>query len=78
MKELAMMLNIQDNQHKIINYMSVKQIRWHFIPPRASHHGGLWEAAVKNTKCHLLRVTKNAQLRQEELEILLIQIKAVF
>ncbi|XP_036148379.1 uncharacterized protein LOC105835230 [Monomorium pharaonis] len=64
LKELAMMLNIQDNQHKIINYMSVKQIRWHFIPPRASHHGGLWEAAVKNTKCHLLRVTKNAQLRQ--------------
>jgi len=28
---------------------------WNFIPPHASHFGGLWEDAVKSMKYHLRR-----------------------
>ncbi|XP_011858632.1 PREDICTED: uncharacterized protein LOC105556166, partial [Vollenhovia emeryi] len=77
LKELATLFNNQEEQQRIINYMAIRQIRWHFIPPRAPHHGGLWEAAVKRAKRHLYRVTKDIKLRYEELETLLIQIEAV-
>ena len=47
-----------------------------FIPERAPHFGGLWEAAVKSLKTHLRRVTANAKLTFEEFLAVLIQVKA--
>ncbi|XP_043063589.1 uncharacterized protein LOC122319855 [Drosophila ficusphila] len=41
-------------------------IDWKFIPPRAPHFGGLWEAAVKSAKFHFYRVVESA----ESLEVL--------
>jgi len=61
---------------KINDYASTHGIRWHFIPPRAPHHGGLWEAAVKIAKRHLNKITKDAHLRYEELETL-VQIETI-
>ena len=40
---------------------------WSFIPPRAPHFGGLWEAAVKSFKYHFVRVIGEAVLTYEEL-----------
>lgn len=77
LKELATLFNNQATQRQIVDYMTIKKINWHFIPPRAPHHGGLWEAAVKSAKRHLVRITKDAHLKYEELETLLVQIEAI-
>ncbi|XP_039310748.1 uncharacterized protein LOC120358930 [Solenopsis invicta] len=75
--ELATVFNDQQNQQQIIGYVSAKGINWHFTPPRAPHQGGLWEAAVKSAKRHLLCITKETNLKYEELETLLVQVEAI-
>lgn len=77
LRELADLLNNKENQQQIINHAANKGVHWHFIPPRAPHHGGFWEAAVKATKRHLNNQDKDAHLKYEELETLLIQIEAI-
>jgi len=52
-------------------------IEWHWIPPSAPHFGGLWEAAVKSAKKHLIKVTLGALLNYEEMSTLLCRIEAV-
>lgn len=51
-------------------------IQFHFIPPAASHFGGIWEAAVKSMKHHLKRVIGQTTLTYEELSTVLHQIEA--
>lgn len=62
LKELATLFRNQAIQQQIVDYMTTKKINWHFMPPRAPHHGGLWKAAVKSAKRHLVRVAKDAHL----------------
>ncbi|CAL1275218.1 unnamed protein product [Larinioides sclopetarius] len=57
-------------------YVASQFIRWHFIPPYSPHFGGIWEAAVKQTKNHLLRACRSAVLNFEELSTLLCQVEA--
>lgn len=49
---------------------------WQFIPPAASHFGGLWEAGVRSVKFHLRRVIGEHALTYEELSTLLCEIEA--
>ena len=50
-------------------------IQWQFIPPRAPHFGGLWEAAVKSAKTHIKRVVGLQRLTFEEFSTFLAQIE---
>ena len=66
-----------ENQNIISNYCSKNFINFHFIPPRAPHFGGLWEAAVKVAKGHLHRSLMNTRLTFEELCTALVEVEAI-
>lgn len=73
LKELYSYLQTDDDA--IQKYLADSQIEWHFIPARAPHFGGLWEAGVKSAKYHLKRVADISPLSFEELYTLLCQIE---
>lgn len=75
LKELQKFLD-QENAH-ISEGLIQRKIEWHFIPPRAPHFGGLWEAAVKIMKRHLYTETLGRILTFEEAYTLLCDVEAV-
>lgn len=68
---------LNTNKDKIQNTLVNDNINWHFIPPRSPHFGGLWEAAVKSLKRHLLRVVGETILSYEVLHTLITEIEAI-
>lgn len=64
-------------QRTVEEELSHHHVQWHFIPPSAPHFGGLWEAAVKSTKKHLLKVNTMGLLTFEEMSTMLCRIEAV-
>lgn len=74
LKDLYTFLN--NNQSDITSDLTKQSIKWHFIPPRSPHIGGLWEAAVKSTKTHLKRILNQQLLTYEHFNTLIIQIES--
>ena len=56
LKEPVELLENQKTQKIISEFCTSRKIEWKFIPERAPHFGGLWEAAIKSTKTHLKRI----------------------
>ncbi|XP_036345643.1 uncharacterized protein LOC118754877, partial [Rhagoletis pomonella] len=68
----------KDDTIKSINKFCVREfINFHFIPPRAPHFGGLWEAAVKSVKGLINRTLMNARLTFEELTTVTAEVEAI-
>ena len=61
----------------IVNFCTIEQIIWKFIPPRSPNFGGLWESSVKSLKTHLKRVTTNMIFSYEELNTFIVQIEGI-
>jgi len=59
------------------HFAAEERLTWHFIPPRAPHFGGLWEAAVRSIKQHLKRTIENTSLTMVEMMMVLSQIEAI-
>ncbi|XP_065094436.1 uncharacterized protein LOC135714960 [Ochlerotatus camptorhynchus] len=70
-----MLKSSETDRAHIQTWCAENQIQWKFIPPRAPHFGGLWEAAVKSAKHHLLREIGHISIRQENMTTLLTQIE---
>ncbi|XP_072403133.1 uncharacterized protein [Diabrotica undecimpunctata] len=77
LKELYELLLKGDTSESIRSFATSCQIQWKFIPPRSPHHGGIWEAAIKSFKYHLVRIMGNSNFTFEELSTVLSQIEAV-
>lgn len=69
------MLHSKDEEN-IARTLAHEGITWHLIPPRAPNFGGLWEAAVKVAKRHMIRQIGGTSLLHEDLITLLAQIEA--
>ena len=63
-------------EEAVTDFCTSQGIAWDFIPERAPHFGGLWEAAVKSLKKHLARIVGNVKLNFDELSTVLCQIEA--
>jgi hypothetical protein len=68
---------LKGNCNSLAEDVANEGISFHFIPAYAPHFGGLWEAGVKSTKYHLIRVLGNSHLTYEELNTSLVQIEAI-
>lgn len=75
--ELQEFLHRRETQEAVTSFCASQGITWEFIPERAPHFGGLWEAAVKSMKRHLRCIVGNTNLTYEELATVLCQIEAV-
>ncbi|XP_064554385.1 uncharacterized protein LOC135439577, partial [Drosophila montana] len=75
--ELKKFMFNTSTQDAILSYCSSEEITFHFIPPRAPHFGGLWEAAVKSAKSLLVRTLANTRFTFEELNTADVEIEAV-
>ena len=77
LEELKETIHSKKAQELITRYSSDQGINFKFIPPRAPHFGGLWEAAVKSAKHLLIKIISNASLTYEELETVIIEAEAI-
>ncbi|XP_012240155.1 uncharacterized protein LOC105680662 [Bombus impatiens] len=77
LQELRTLLQSDDHQDRVRNFLVDRQIQWRFNPPNSPHFGGLWEAAVKAFKRHLTRVVGTELLTFEHLNTLVIEIEAI-
>lgn len=75
-KVRKMILSNEHSDH-VQKFLLDQHIRWHLIPPRSPHFGGLLEAAVKSVKHHLTRILGNTLLTFEELVTCLSEIEAI-
>lgn len=74
--ELRRLLRSEDHKNAVAKECSEKGIKWHFNPPRASHFGGLWEAAIASAQKHFHRVLGTRILSYDDTETLLVQIES--
>ncbi|XP_062711250.1 uncharacterized protein LOC134289447 [Aedes albopictus] len=75
-RELFDLLKEKTHRETVAKECANEGIYWHFNPPSAPHFGGLWEAAVRSAKFHLLRVVGSNPVHQEDFVTLLTQVEA--
>lgn len=73
--ELRSLVDSNTHQQSIAQECAKNGIRWHFNPPKGSHFGGLWEAAIRSAQKHFIRVLGNNTLAADDMETLLTQIE---
>ncbi|XP_058448627.1 uncharacterized protein LOC131428598 [Malaya genurostris] len=73
--DIRRLIRAKEFKHSMARECSDCGIRWHFNPPRGSHFGGLWEAAINSAQKHFVRVLGDRKLDFDDMETLLTQIE---
>ncbi|XP_062554164.1 uncharacterized protein LOC134219449 [Armigeres subalbatus] len=73
--ELQRLANSKEHRDAVYQECLSNGIKWHFNPPKASHFGGLWEAAIASAQKHFFRVLGPHTLYYDDTETLLTQIE---
>ena len=76
LKELYDFLSLPSTQIPIKEALLANRIDWHFIPDRAPHFGGIWEAAVKAAKHCIKKAVGTTLLSFEEMTTVCCQAEA--
>ncbi|XP_070141133.1 uncharacterized protein [Drosophila kikkawai] len=77
LEALKQFLFKKETAESIHNFCRNEFINFHFIPPRAPHFGGIWEAAVKSVKGLLNRTLRDTRLTFEELATAAADVEAI-
>ena len=75
--ELQRMLAEQKINDALEPFVAFHRIQRLTIPPRSPYFGGLWEAAVKSLKRHLMKTTARTTLPLDELTTQLNKMEAI-
>ncbi|XP_065087242.1 uncharacterized protein LOC135708976 [Ochlerotatus camptorhynchus] len=73
--ELQHLVRSNEHHRSITEECANNGIRWRFNPPKASHFGGLWEAAIQSAQKHFVRAAGTMKLGMEDMQTLLAQIE---
>ncbi len=74
--EIKKFLQHKDTKQTMSHLTSTHDVKWKFIPPRAPHMGGLWEAGVRCMKTLLKKIVKPHPLRVDEFYTILTEVEA--
>ncbi|XP_062549772.1 uncharacterized protein LOC134214408 isoform X2 [Armigeres subalbatus] len=74
--ELKLLVRSDEHKRALAKECTETGIRWHFNPPKASHFGGLWEAAIFSAQKHFIRIVGPHKLAYDDMETLLSQIES--
>ncbi|XP_078032623.1 uncharacterized protein LOC144467610 [Augochlora pura] len=75
--ELLKVIKSRQHNDQVSQHLANSSIVWHFSPPRSPHFGGLWEAAVKSFKHHLVRTVGDTLLTYEQLNTYITQVEGI-
>ncbi|XP_033218230.1 uncharacterized protein LOC117173697 [Belonocnema kinseyi] len=75
--ELNKLFQSAEHNEMVQKFLANQTVTWKFIPPRSPHFGGLWKAAVKSFKHHLVRTVGDTLLTFEQLETCVVEIEAI-
>ncbi|XP_055604615.1 uncharacterized protein LOC129752854 [Uranotaenia lowii] len=75
MTELMEKLRSTDFHDEMARQCADEGMQWKFNPPGAPHFGGLWEAAVRSAKQHLVRVLGESVATYEDMVTLLAEVE---
>ena len=76
LKELYDLMDREDSRQEMMEFFTKQRVIWTFIPGRAPHFGGLWEAAVKSAKSLLRKLLGTQTLTVEEYASVLTDVEA--
>ena len=65
------------NQDKIHQLLLLRDIKWIFNPPKASHHGGIWERYIRTVRKVMQALLQEQMLNDESLHTLMCEVESI-